>query len=317
MAQRDPSTSGTRDARIWGYRTVEGDFVPVPVDADGYLKVNVAAQAAGGGAATIIDGGDVTSGAIADVKVVGDNSGTHSAKLRGLNYLLALVTDIGNTWLKVSIQNASLAVTKSGTWLVDLISGQTGITGGAGAVAANTPRVVLATDTTVPNVTGNIAHDGADSGNPIKVGNKAVSFGTNPTEVAANDRTDAYAILAGIPFVLPGHPNVITRRDNYTDAQTNTALITVSGGAKIVILSCTIVCDAANSVKPSASAGFAAATTPTGAGCYISHPGIPAGGGIREAGAVAGADGEDFRITHTVPTGGSITYVTKYFTTTS
>ncbi len=117
--------------------------------------------------------------------------------------------------------------------------------------------------------------------------------------------------------MLPGHPNVITRRDNYTDAQTNTALITVSGGAKIVVLSCTIVCDAANTVKPSASAGFAATTTPTGAGVYVSHPGIPAGGGIREAGAVAGADGEDFRVTHTVPTGGSITYVTKYFTTTS
>jgi hypothetical protein len=166
-------------------------------------------------------------------------------------------------------------------------------------------------------VVGNIAHDSADSGNPIKNGNKAVSFGSNPTEVAANDRTDAYATLAGIPFVQNGHPNVLSRRDNYTSAQTDTALITVSGGAKIVVLSCTIAADAANSVKPLARAGFGATNTPTGAGTYISHPGIPAGGGIREAGAVAGADGEDFRFTCAVPTGGSLDVVTKYYTTTA
>ena len=39
----------------------------------------------GGGAVTIVDGGDVTLGAIADAAVTGDNSGTISAKIRGLN----------------------------------------------------------------------------------------------------------------------------------------------------------------------------------------------------------------------------------------
>jgi len=117
-----------------------------------------------------------------------------------------------------------------------------------------------------------------------------------------------------VPFMLGGHPNVITRRDNYTSAQTDTKLITVSSGTKIVVLSCTIASDAATTTKPLVRAGFAATTTPTGAGTYISHPGLPAGGGIREAGAVAGADGDDFIFTCAVPTSGSLDVVTKYFT---
>ena len=38
---------------------------------------------------------------------------------------------------------------------------------------------------------GNIAHDAVDSGNPIKVGAKAVAHGSNPTAVAAADRDKA------------------------------------------------------------------------------------------------------------------------------
>lgn len=87
----------------------------------GTIVINVAADisgggagagggSGGGGAVTIADGADVTEGAIADSKVTGDNSGTVSAKLRGLNYFLGLVTDTVNNWLKVSIQNTSLAV---------------------------------------------------------------------------------------------------------------------------------------------------------------------------------------------------------------
>lgn len=48
-------------------------------------------EVGGGGAATIADGADVTEGALADAKVVGDNSGTVSAKLRGLNTTLTSV----------------------------------------------------------------------------------------------------------------------------------------------------------------------------------------------------------------------------------
>lgn len=73
------------------------------------------------------------------------------------------------------------------------------MTAGAGAVGSAVQRVVLATDTTVPNVTGNIAHDAADSGNPLKVGMVAFSpDGTTPgTAVAEGDRTNAKGDLNG------------------------------------------------------------------------------------------------------------------------
>lgn len=64
-----------------------------------------------GGAVTIADGADVAEGAIADAAVVGDVSGTLSAKLRGISKILNSVWSSANSWLQVSIQNATLAVT--------------------------------------------------------------------------------------------------------------------------------------------------------------------------------------------------------------
>ena len=119
---------------------------------------------------------------------------------------------------------------------------------------------------------------------------------------------------ATVTRVVTAHnTNIITRRDNYTAAQTDTAIVTISGGSKIVVLACTVAADKANTVDVAVRVGFGAANTPTGAGVYLSHPGIAAGGGIREAGAVVGADGEDLRITCEVPTTGSIDVVTKYY----
>lgn len=64
---------------------------------------------------------------------------------------------------------------------------------------------------TASNVTGNVAHDGVDSGNPLLAGYQAIAHGTNPTAVAAADRTVGYANRAGVPFVMGGHPNKIGR----------------------------------------------------------------------------------------------------------
>lgn len=44
---------------------------------------------------------------------------------------------------------------------------------------------------------GNIAHDVADAGNPIKIGAKAVDPTSLPTAVAANDRSNVYTSLQG------------------------------------------------------------------------------------------------------------------------
>lgn len=166
--------------------------------------------------------------------------------------------------------------------------------------------------------TGNVAHDAADSGNPLKIGYKALAHGSNPTAVAAADRTDSYANRHGVPWVIGGHPNVVTIRANYTAAQTNAAIVTVGSGNVIVVTRCSVTVDNACSVDVQVRIGFAAATTPTTTGVVLSHPGIAAGSGVIEGSGAGilgvGGDGEDLRITSEVPTGGSIDVVVSYYT---
>lgn len=167
-------------------------------------------------------------------------------------------------------------------------------------------------------VEGSVAHDAADADNPVKVGHKAIAHGTNPTAVAANDVSDWYTNRHGIPWVIGGHPNIVTTRANYTAAQTDTAIVTVGAGTKIVVTRVSVTSDNATSVDVQARIGFGATTTPTTTGVVLSHPGIAAGSGVVEgtgAGMLGvGADGEDLRITSEVPTSGSIDVVVSYYT---
>lgn len=165
---------------------------------------------------------------------------------------------------------------------------------------------------------GNVAHDAVDAGNPLKIGAKAIAHGSNPTAVAAGDRSDLYANRHGIPFVISGHPNILTLRANYTAAQTDTAIITQGAGGKIVVTRVSVTADNANSVDTQARIGFGTANTPTTTGVLLSHPGIAAGSGVVEGSGAGilgiGADGEDLRITSEVPTGGSIDVLVSYYT---
>jgi hypothetical protein len=166
---------------------------------------------------------------------------------------------------------------------------------------------------------GDVAHDAADSGNPIKVGAKAVAHGANPTAVAAADRTDLSANRAGVLFTIGGHPNVITSEVlSSAAAQTDAALITVSAGTKIVLTSIEVSLDEATTVGVGFRIGFAAATTPTTTGVVLSHAGmVPGGWLVRGDGSGIlgiGADGEDLRITSDAATNGALRVVVSYFT---
>lgn len=167
-------------------------------------------------------------------------------------------------------------------------------------------------------IAGDIAHDAADSGNPLKIGAKAIAHGSNPTAVAVSDRSDLYCNRHGILFVIGGHPNIITLEAEYTAAQTNAAIITVAGGTKIVVTEIEALVDKATTVDVGLRVGFAAATTPTTTGVVLTHPGLAAGSGVvRGSGAGIlgiGADGEDLRITSEVPTSGGIRILVSYFT---
>lgn len=184
--------------------------------------------------------------------------------------------------------------------------------------SGDTLRPVSTTHRLPVNAAGDVAHDGIDSGNPLKVGAKAIAHGTNPTAVAAADRTDLYANRHGVLFTMGGHPNALTLRANYDAAQTDTAIVTVGAGAKIAVTRLTVCADNANTADVSVVIGFAAANTPTTTGVVGAHPGIDAGSGFTfgNGGGIlgVGADGEDLRITSSAPTDGSIDVIVTYFT---
>ena len=166
-------------------------------------------------------------------------------------------------------------------------------------------------------VQGNVAADTADAGNPIKIGGRAVEFGDDPNSYEDGDRADSIFNRDGVMFVLGGHPNMIARRDNYTGAQTDTAIVTVGASDSIVVTGLSVLAHNANSVDVTVRIGFGTTTTPVNTSVVLAHPGIAPGSGVVEGTGTAvlgfGSGGQDLRITSTVPTGGSIDVLVKYF----
>lgn len=176
-----------------------------------------------------------------------------------------------------------------------------------------------------PRVAGTKDHDAVDDGSPVKIGARAIAHGTNPTAVAAADRTDLYANRAGIQFVIGGHPNVVTRGHLVADgdgAQTDAALVTVGAGTKIVVTRLTIVCDNANTGDCRVAIGFGTANVPSNAlagvngllvdGSFDGGAGVTIGDGSGIIGI--GADNEDLRLTCSDPAGGNIRITYSYYT---
>jgi hypothetical protein len=191
------------------------------------------------------------------------------------------------------------------------------------AIAADGSRTLVPADATNGLVVGGgVAHDTADSGNQMKVGAKAIAHGTNPTAVAAADRTDLYANREGVLFVMGGHPNIVTLRATYAASpQTDTALVTVSAGTKIVVTQVQVTVSNPTTATPSVIIGFGTANTPTTTGVVMAHPGIPGGGGVSRGDGSGilgiGADDADLRITAGAATGGALDVVVSYYLTAS
>lgn len=175
------------------------------------------------------------------------------------------------------------------------------------------------------NIQGNVNHDVVDSGNPIKVGAKAIDHGANPTEVEAGDRTDNYSNRAGIPFVIGGHPNIISTEYKATTAQTDDLIVAVGADEAIIVTSIDVTISGETTPDVEARIGFGTANVPTdpadGAsvdGMVLSHPGIKPGSGMVKgsgAGIIAmGGDNEDLRITNTEPTDGELKVCVSYYT---
>jgi hypothetical protein len=176
-------------------------------------------------------------------------------------------------------------------------------------------------------VGGGTAHDAVDSGNPIKMGLRAISHGSNPTAVASADRTHWYSNIAGIPFVIGGHPNIQTAEYYTTGAQTDDNIMpAIAAGTIYVVTMIQVTASNANTVNTAVRIGFGATAVPTqgasGADAVtqvvLSHGGIPPGSGmiIGNGGGIIGigGDGVELRITNTAPTTGDLRVVVTYYT---
>ena len=148
---------------------------------------------------------------------------------------------------------------------VNLIVGQAGITAGSGAIAANTPRMALATDS--PGIIPLVAHDAADSGEPLKTGHKAVAGLSGLTLVAAADRTDSYAGLDGAQYVRPhcGLEDIVSGVAAITDGSSTSVIASAGAGVKNYITSVMIANTSATAVTVDlrdGAAGTVKATLP-------------------------------------------------------
>jgi hypothetical protein len=137
----------------------------------------------------------------------------------------------------------------------------------------------LANVTTVATVTaltgGGIAHDAADSGNPHKIGARAVSSLEAQTAVAANDLTDLLADVDGVLIQKPCTTFGDILSDRVADTGgTSTAFTNLGAGGTGVRNYVTMI----HCYNSSATPGFVDIRDGA-AGAVLFTVGIPAGGG--------------------------------------
>jgi hypothetical protein len=93
---------------IWA-QAHSGLFVPVSCDANGHLNVNTS-PATSPVAVSLANGADVAEGSTTDVAVTGDNPGTLSAKLRGIDKILTAVWNSTESRLRTNAWPPELSV---------------------------------------------------------------------------------------------------------------------------------------------------------------------------------------------------------------
>ncbi len=291
------------------------------LDASGFLKVNVAAGSAGNGAAS-----NTGSAVPVQADYIGASVGGTLTGLTATNNAAKISLDVnitGGSAGNGAASNTGSAVPAqadyAGLNVAGTLRGRTGVNVTGVVYAAQTDLTSLngtALTTFVP-VGGDVAAAVADSGNPVKIGTKAVNMGANPGAVTSAQRANVPSNLHGIPFVQPGHPNVKTVRANITAAQTNLILVDAGGaGNKIVVTQSYVALDAA-STNINFVIGLAQTVTPTTTQVIHAHPGLPAGqSSIKGDGSGmlgCGADDDDLLITSSVPTGGSFDVIVTYY----
>lgn len=269
-----------------------------------------------------VDGSGVTqpvSGSLTTVSTV-----TSLTQMNGQAIAMNTGTRSAGTQRVTIATDDIVPASQSGTWTVQ--PGNTANTTPWLASISQGGNTATVTSNSALEVEGPIAHDASGTAvNPNLSGCLSLAHGTNPTAVAVNDLSRCYSNRAGIPWVMGGHPNVVTTQYYWTTAQTNDPIVTIATGLKVVVTRASVTCSNANSVNVQVRLGFGTATLPTAptdgnaaTGLLLVHEGVAAGSGVVEgvgAGILGvGADDEDLRITTSAATGGSCSALISYYT---
>lgn len=198
------------------------------------------------------------------------NAGTFAVQVDGtaLTRLTDIETNtdsgavIGNgtaaTAQRVTLANDStgiVALTTS-TASIGKLASNSGVTIGAVEIAA---AQTLATVTTVSTVTtcstvttltgGGVAHDGVDSGNPVKVGGRAIAGLSGATLVSAADRSDLLTGTDGA-LLVRGTPleDIVSGVASITDGSSTSVIASQGAGVKVYVTDVTIANTSATAV---------------------------------------------------------------------
>lgn len=220
-------TGAATEATLGSVLTALGDLT-TPADTQ---PISAAALPLPSGAATAalqtqpgVDIGDVTVNNAAGAAAVNIQDGGNSITVDG-----TVTANAGSGTFAVSA--ASLPLPSGAS-----TSAKQPALGTAGTPSSDVLTVQGAASMTALLVTpgGNVAHDAADSGNPVKVGGKATSG--LPAEVSSGDRADLVTDLHGRLLTAQITPAMqISKPFRYTSAQTGTNLWDPTSGKRIAI----------------------------------------------------------------------------------
>jgi hypothetical protein len=136
--------------------------------------------------------------------------------------------------------------------------------------------VTLGSKLHILNFQGDVPHSGEDHGFPIKIGYFAVSHGSSPTSVKVGDRTNGYSNIDGIPFMIAGHPNIVTREVEIDDEVVNYEIVSPNEN-KIIVTECQLLSSSNCGKNISFRMGFGVSVMPVSDGILLSHPGFISG----------------------------------------
>ena len=185
-----------------------------------------------------------------------------------------------------AVSGAGFNITQMNGANVTMGNGASG-TGVQRVTVANDSTGILAGVTTVTTVTtcstltgSSIAHDGADSGNPHKIGAKATTALSGITKVADADRTDLFAGVDGVLITRP-HCNledIASGVAAITDGSSTSVIATGGANVKYYVTSVIIANSSSSNVTVDIRDG-------TGGAVKATFP-VPANGGVVHSFAV-------------------------------